>query len=116
MSQVSKVGRLGRGLAAPLTLIEAFESWLKGNLDQVRQREQALKLVETRGGHWLPGGEFGSLPLVWRLFGAKPVSYFFVSGEAFTEADCARIEQLFPEAQRVARLAVSVATMNAEAA
>jgi hypothetical protein len=114
MINVSNSHRSPSGLRTPLAWIESFEAWLDGNLEQVRQREQALKTVEARGGQWFPGSQPGTLPWTWRLFGAKPVSYFFVSSEAFSEDDCERIRRLFPEACRVARLAVSVAAMNAE--
>jgi hypothetical protein len=112
MIKVSDSHRSSLGLRTPLAWIESFEAWLNGNLDQVRQREQALEMIASRGGQWLGGSQPGALPWTWRLFGAKPISYFFVSSEAFSEDDCERIRSLFPEACRVARLAVSVAAMN----
>jgi hypothetical protein len=116
MSRTTKkrTGRIAVGLRTLFVLIVAMGFGLDQSLDQVRRRDRALKLVESRGGHWFPGPEIQSLPLTWRVLGAKPISYFFVSGDVFSEADCRCIEHLFPEAYRVTRLPVSVAAMNEE--
>ncbi|HEV3138632.1 MAG TPA: hypothetical protein VGZ26_12025 [Pirellulales bacterium] len=86
------LGMLGAGIA-----------W---SVNRVRERDATLVEIELAVGSVVfPGDNTRDTasrlapPLLWRLCGAKPVSWLLLPQEAFGEADRARIRNLFPEAR-----------------
>ena len=94
-------------------VMTVFGCWLGWNLRQVRQRQRLVNFISTPVGMYpfeerpsvglpslfiLPNGAKSSVPLSWRLLGAKPITtpivrkYVVLSPE-----DLRRIEWLLPE-------------------
>jgi len=81
-------------------------AWIAWSVHQVRERDAMLVEIELAAGSVVYPGENMRLPstqegppILWRLCGAKPVSWLLLPQEAFTEADRSRIRKLFPEAR-----------------
>ena len=76
--------------------------WLGWNLRVVRQRDDAIWLIESKGGQVdfaQPGSEQFEVPLVFRLFGGRSVEWLMAPMLDFTAEDCDRFKRLFPEAK-----------------
>jgi hypothetical protein len=85
--------------------LAALGAWVAWSVNQVRERDAMLIEIELADGSVVFADDTGrsgaikeNLPLMWRLCGAKPLRWLLLPEEGISEADRARIGQLFPEA------------------
>jgi hypothetical protein len=82
--------------------VGAVLSWLGWNFRAVRQRDDAIWLIESKGGQVdfvQPGSEKFAAPIIFRLFGDRQVEWLMAPKLDFTAEDCDRFMRLFPEAK-----------------
>src|SRR5690349_6033408 len=97
-----------RTLFLAVTVVAA---WLAWSLYRVHQRDATYRFLGATGyasSFYLPNSSettapWRSLPITWRILGAKPTVWISLSKQRFTEEDRARIQSLFPEASVLLR-------------
>jgi len=96
-----------RTLFLAVTVVAA---WLAWSLYRVHQRDATYRFLGGTGyaSVYLPNNPentapWSSLPITWRILGAKPIVWMSLSKQRFTEEDRARIQSLFPEASVLLR-------------
>jgi hypothetical protein len=99
-------------------VLTIFACWLGWNLNIVRQREQLLASLKDDGWAMLVKGpkkvsvnangrrhfvrmpiESGTLPMSWRLLGAKPIGMTINLLNRTPDDEVQRVKSLFPETQ-----------------
>jgi len=74
--------------------------WLAWNIEQVREREQVLIMLDSQSvmfGDYPVAVPRGSMPLIWKLLGAKRIDLIKLPRN-FNEEQMSNIKYLFPEA------------------
>ena len=86
--------------------LAALGAWIAWSVNQVRERDAMLIEIELADGSVVFADDSGrsgaikeNLPLMWRMCGAKPVRWLLLPEDGISEADRARIRNLFPEAR-----------------
>jgi hypothetical protein len=86
--------------------LAALGGWIAWSANQVRDRDALLIEIELADGSVVFANNDSryaaiqeNLPIMWRMWGAKPVRWLLLPEEGVSEADRARIRKLFPEAR-----------------
>jgi hypothetical protein len=86
---------------AIFSLVMAFAVWFGWNVRRVHEREEMLWYVLARQGKVVfgsPTKPWRSLPLSWRIAGAKPVREIYLDW-VLCRDEQEQVRQLFPDAE-----------------
>jgi hypothetical protein len=89
-----------RTLFVVMAVVGLLTWWVQGNVEQVRERERLLEWADANfvphGNYKPPDSPANSLPIMWRLLGAKQVDAFLID-PLVPVADQERLRAAFPE-------------------